>query len=382
MKKIITLFFITLLLTILVYAIVDDSDKDGVPNSQDTACPDSKRNIVDSSGCACNEKICTDGVCEEYDFRATCMKDTDSDGVGDLVDNCINIHNPHPQTDTNNDGIGDACDSDGDGVLNINDKCDETFINKLVDKNGCSCSQKTCNDDNQCTNDKCDDTTAECIFINNHNYCDNGQCINGICIEGDYSGTDYWFYDPETGEIKIFYHLSTRIIEVIFKEPLKEDIIILDSTSEVISYQLTENRTKLILIVEGDPDVKGVTTIKTMQKPTAVTIDNIMIPEREEYLSPKSHIWIYLSMFFVVIILFVIILLSIRKHEDQLLLSIKKGETKIEKEVDLEAELQLKMYIMTNLRRGYTAKQVRDELLRDGWKRETVDRAFTSLRRR
>lgn len=50
--------------------------------------------------------------------------DADSDGVGDVCDNCVN-HVNSDQSDVDGDGIGDACDSDidGDGHNNATDNC-------------------------------------------------------------------------------------------------------------------------------------------------------------------------------------------------------------------------------------------------------------------
>jgi len=50
--------------------------------------------------------------------------DTDSDGISDICDNCIDTSNSD-QSDLDYDGIGDACDDDidGDGITNENDNC-------------------------------------------------------------------------------------------------------------------------------------------------------------------------------------------------------------------------------------------------------------------
>lgn len=356
-KKIIICSFVIFALISLVYAIVPDEDADGVPDLEDN-CSDSI-NLTDSSGCDCSQKTgcdenwcCKGGeVCIVYNFRAVCVRDTDNDGV-----------------------------------FNIEDKCPGTDPDAKADSSGCSCFQKVCDDDNPCTDDSCGNTTIECVFVNDDsNYCGmNKECKDGVCVKTKGKGASEignWSYDEKKGETKIYYKHSAHTIKVNFKEPLKDDILILDSTSSIISHGLNEDKTKLTLVVEGDPDVQGITTIRTMQKPISVTIDDVELPEIKEQFSPKHYFWIYLSSFLIIVILFIGLVLSQRKHEDELLLSIKKGERKLEREVDLEAELQLKMYIITNLRRGYTAQQIRNELLKDGWRKEIVDRAFSSLRR-
>jgi len=61
--------------------------------------------------------ICMDGACVS-------MEDTDGDGVLDVNDNCPLVDNAD-QIDTDGDGMGDACDSDddGDGILDVDDNC-------------------------------------------------------------------------------------------------------------------------------------------------------------------------------------------------------------------------------------------------------------------
>lgn len=357
MKKIILYLFILLVLTSLVYALVPDDDGDGVPNSEDN-CPIST-GVVDVFGCDCIQKMdpgcagdwcCLDEKpCEEYNFRAMCMIDLDNDSVFD-----------------------------------VHDRCKDTTPDMFVDSSGCSCSQKVCDDYNLCTDDYCDIEFAKCFFVDNDtNHCgDDQECDQGLCKWDDQqSEFSYWLYDPVKGEIMIFYSHSVHTINVVFKRALEEDVIILDSTSEVISYELSEDRKKLTLLVEGDPETRGVTTIRTMQKPISVKIDSAEISELGGKPSPKSYAWVYISAFLILAALILGFMLSQRKHEDELVSSIKKEEHKIEKEISLEGELQLKMYIITNLRRGYTAQQLRNELLKDGWGKELLDKAFNSLRR-
>jgi PGF-pre-PGF domain-containing protein len=62
-------------------------------------------------------------------------------------------------------------DEDRDNIKDRNDLCPNTQQNEKVDSNGCSCSQKSCDDNIECTIDYCNSENAECIHELNHAYC-------------------------------------------------------------------------------------------------------------------------------------------------------------------------------------------------------------------
>jgi hypothetical protein len=62
--------------------------------------------------------------------------DTDSDGVRDLLDNCVSIANPD-QLDANGNGRGDVCDDyDKDGIVNSSDTCPDFPNRNQADTDG------------------------------------------------------------------------------------------------------------------------------------------------------------------------------------------------------------------------------------------------------
>ncbi len=62
--------------------------------------------------------------------------DEDQDGVDDMIDNCLYMHNP-AQVDTDHDGLGNGCDgspygdgihdTDQDGITDQSDNCPEKY---------------------------------------------------------------------------------------------------------------------------------------------------------------------------------------------------------------------------------------------------------------
>lgn len=90
-------------------------------------------------------------------------KDTDSDGVGDLTDNCVNDANAD-QADSDGDGVGDVCDAcdgndgsgdaDNDGVCDSADPCPN-------DANDDSDGDGMCDSDDPCPSDATNDSDGD-----------------------------------------------------------------------------------------------------------------------------------------------------------------------------------------------------------------------------
>ncbi len=111
-----------------------DSDKDGVPDKDDT-CPGTPMGVtVDEAGCPI---------------------DSDKDGVADYMDRC-----PNTAAGVRVNAEGCPLDSDGDGVTDDKDRCPNTARGEKVDANGCPLPKDADGDGVMDDRDRCPATPA------------------------------------------------------------------------------------------------------------------------------------------------------------------------------------------------------------------------------
>lgn len=99
-------------------------------------------------------------------------------------------------------GSEESIDHDGDGIGDKLDKCLATPQGEVVDELGCSCSQKTCDDGNPCTDNSCNWSIAECEFVNNNeNVCGFPRdCTQSTCILKEEPPYFFWKAYPDDGQ--------------------------------------------------------------------------------------------------------------------------------------------------------------------------------------
>ncbi len=119
----------TILKDLGVPILKSDSDNDGVLNSSDnclnTANSDQTDTDKDGKGDACDTAILDDrdrdgvpDINDAFPDNPQESVDTDGDGFGNNIDNCLSIANPD-QKDTDGDGKGDACDTETGRILKV-----------------------------------------------------------------------------------------------------------------------------------------------------------------------------------------------------------------------------------------------------------------------
>ena len=126
--------------------------------------------------------------------------DTDGDGVPNTPDNCDDIANPN-QADTDNDGLGDVCDStpsgpdtDGDGIPDSTDNCDTVPNANQTDTDGDgigdACDSTPTVPDVDTDGDGVPDTTDNCDTTKNPNQSDKDKDGIGDACDSTPNGPD------------------------------------------------------------------------------------------------------------------------------------------------------------------------------------------------
>ena len=126
----------------------------------------------------CSGGECRAGVPVDCDDGNLCTDDGCDPATG-----CFNEYNTAPCDDQDACTLGDAC---GEGACRPG-------------------TPVICDDQNECTDDRCDGSTGECVSANNHVSCDDGDpctyvdmCNNGACTGRAYSCDDG---DPCTDDV-------------------------------------------------------------------------------------------------------------------------------------------------------------------------------------
>ncbi len=148
--------------------------------------------------------------------------DSDSDGVLDYLDNCINVSNPN-QEDIDGNGIGDLCqDLDADGVIDINDNCPNIYNPNQDDSDGNGIGD-LCQDTD---GDSIIDINDNCILTPNTNQSDqNNDGVGDVCEtpepadtitpNGDMQNDGWYIKNIEyvTNKVTVFSRNGVKVFE-------------------------------------------------------------------------------------------------------------------------------------------------------------------------
>ena len=174
----------------------DDPIKQASDECLDTCNEEYKRSSLNANDCyITNFKSGCEWV--STNIKYCLLVDGSSDCETDPIHNAHSGECDNSRIDNDNDGVDDNFERS---------ECLNTDSSTGVDSDGCSCSQKSCDDGNPCTDETC--AAGECIYQNNENACGNtiscyedscstqnpemwvdytdsssGTCSEGLCIE-------------------------------------------------------------------------------------------------------------------------------------------------------------------------------------------------------
>jgi len=148
-----------------------------------------------------DNNVCTDDSCNPASGECVYTNNSDycNDGNlctegdqcsgGDCVGTPVDCSDDNPCTDDScNPADGECVHADNDEYCDDGDLCTE---NDQCSGGDCAGTPVDCNDDNVCTDDRCDPANGECVHADNDEYCDDGDlCTEGDqCSGGDCAGT-------------------------------------------------------------------------------------------------------------------------------------------------------------------------------------------------
>ncbi|MBU4263961.1 MAG: right-handed parallel beta-helix repeat-containing protein [Proteobacteria bacterium] len=123
-------------------------------------------NTILKATCPSIEVRCDpDGVCSLGENALYCKDDCPGGAVDGVCDRQLDgIDDPDCPYGIDPD-YNDKADTDGDSVMNFEDDCPLTGAGMKADSNGCACNQKSCDDGNDSTLDRCSNSTGECYYL-------------------------------------------------------------------------------------------------------------------------------------------------------------------------------------------------------------------------
>jgi hypothetical protein len=154
-------------------------------------------------------------------------QDSDGDGVVDVEDNSPLVSNPN-QVDEDGDGVGDVSDDfDHDGVWNPSDTCPDTPLGELVGLDGCVLFYLPANNFSLYKTEKCADTNSISIDVIESTYTYvmtlSGPSTN---ITDSFTGSSYSFDGLGAGTYNMYVTIEgvsanefERFFEVTVREP-------------------------------------------------------------------------------------------------------------------------------------------------------------------
>jgi hypothetical protein len=182
--------------------LLADTDADTLGDFLDN-CPaaansDQLNTDGDNLGNACDADDDNDGLSDTQEASLgtnPLVMDTDSDTVGDKIDNCP-INPNSNQLDTDTDQLGDVCDNDddADNIVDANDNCPLTANSDQADS------------DSNGVGDACDGPIPTISGLWLQSFVATGQEFdqtNSTCVSANQGGTEFWMIEQSGSQLTV-----------------------------------------------------------------------------------------------------------------------------------------------------------------------------------